>query len=129
MTARRQTGFSLLEVLVAFAILALSLGVLMQIFSSGARGAFLSEQYSTALGIAESRLAEAGRIDADKLEDSGKVGDVYQWKVTAKAIEEDVFTDISTRVKAYELTVQVSWEEGEKRRSVELSTLRLVPKQ
>jgi type II secretory pathway component PulJ len=51
----RQTGMSLLEVLVAFAILALVLGVIMQIFSSGMRASRLGESYSKAVLLAEFR--------------------------------------------------------------------------
>ncbi len=54
--ARRQGGISLLEVLVAFAIMALSLGVLMQIFGSGARAALRSEDYTKAVLVAQSAL-------------------------------------------------------------------------
>uniref|UniRef100_UPI0035939C60 type IV pilus modification PilV family protein n=1 Tax=Thiocapsa sp. TaxID=2024551 RepID=UPI0035939C60 len=50
-----QSGFSLLEVLVAFAILAVSLGVLMQIFSQATRTTLLSSQYSRAASLAESK--------------------------------------------------------------------------
>ena len=41
---RCQRGFSLLEVLVAFTILSVSLGVLLQIFSTGLRNAALTEE-------------------------------------------------------------------------------------
>ena len=56
----RQAGFSLLEVLVAFAILALSLGVLLQIFSRAMSTTAVSGSYSRAAAMAEARLAEVG---------------------------------------------------------------------
>ena len=39
----RQRGFSLLEVLVAFAILSVSLGVLLQVFATGLRNAGVAD--------------------------------------------------------------------------------------
>ena len=53
-----QTGFSLLEVLVAFVILATSLGIIMQIFTLSARTSRTAEQYQIAALVAESRIAE-----------------------------------------------------------------------
>ncbi|MBK5971209.1 MULTISPECIES: type IV pilus modification PilV family protein [Thiorhodovibrio] len=55
-----QSGFSLLEVMVAFAILALSLGVLLQIFSSSMNATSLSLDYARAAVVAESRLNSVG---------------------------------------------------------------------
>lgn len=59
--ASGQRGFSLLEVLVAFAILSIALGVLLQIFATGMRNVGLSEEYSQAALYAESILAAYGR--------------------------------------------------------------------
>ena len=56
---RSQSGFTLLEVVIAFVVLALVLTSVFQVFSTGlARTANLDE-YSRALVIAQSRLAAA----------------------------------------------------------------------
>lgn len=57
---RRAQGFSLLEVLVAFAILALSLGVLMQIFQRAMTTTALSSEYSRIVALAEAKLTAVG---------------------------------------------------------------------
>ena len=54
MCTNRQSGFSLLEVLVAFAILSMSLGVLYQAFSNSLRNVGASGDYSRAMIIAVS---------------------------------------------------------------------------
>ncbi len=56
----RQHGFSLLEVLVAFAILSLSLGVLLAIFGKGMDLVGTSDKYTRAVLLAESTLASVG---------------------------------------------------------------------
>ncbi|MBF0218385.1 MAG: prepilin-type N-terminal cleavage/methylation domain-containing protein [Gammaproteobacteria bacterium] len=59
-SARSGAGFSLLEVLVAFTIMALSLGVLLNIITSVTRANMVTSGYSHALIIAESQMAVAG---------------------------------------------------------------------
>ncbi|MGZ8224716.1 MAG: type IV pilus modification PilV family protein, partial [Methylobacter sp.] len=50
----KQAGFSLLEILIAFTILAFSLSILLNIFSTGANTAVVAEEYTAAVQIAES---------------------------------------------------------------------------
>ena len=61
---RSQRGLSLIEVLVAFVVLALTLGVILQIFSGGLRNARLSDAYTRALLLAETRLEAEGSEQA-----------------------------------------------------------------
>lgn len=53
-------GFTLLEILVALTLLALAMGIIMQIFSRGVNGADLADRYAKAAMLAESRLASVG---------------------------------------------------------------------
>lgn len=57
---RSRAGFTLLEVLVAFVILSLSLGAVYQAFGIGARNARAAEAYTVAALLAESQLAAVG---------------------------------------------------------------------
>lgn len=54
-------GFSLIEILVAFTILALSLGVLMNVFTTNMYSSRLVMEYSQATDVAESVLAQIGK--------------------------------------------------------------------
>ena len=77
-----QQGFSLLEVLVAFAILALSLGVLMQIFSRAMNATSVSETYSRAVALAEAKLNSVGAdIPLEEGVHSGDPEDGMDWIV------------------------------------------------
>ena len=53
-------GMTLIEVLVAFVVLSVTMAAILQIFSGGMRNARLADSYSRAVFLAESKLAAAG---------------------------------------------------------------------
>lgn len=124
----KQKGFSLLEVLVAFAILAVALGALMQVFATGLRNTALAEEYTLATLHAESVLATLGTEIA--LED-GTLGDEldekYSWRATiTEYVDEDSpADDFRARAIPYQIAVEVYWESDDKTRSVILESLRI----
>ena len=68
-------GMTLIEVLVAFVVLSLTMAVTMQIFSGGIRNARLADSYSRAVFLAESKLAAVGIEQPLTLgESNGQVG-------------------------------------------------------
>ena len=78
----KQKGFSLLEILIAFSILALSLGILLKIFSAGVNTAVVAEDYTAAVQIAESLMAKTGVETAlQESQDSGVENEKYNWQV------------------------------------------------
>ena len=125
--AVRQTGYTLIEVLVAFMILALALTVLMRIFSGGLRNVSVSSDYAVATLIAESRLAAAG-IDMPLApgEMSGTEGERFEWTVSVQDYEPwPGYRSAAKGVDAYRVTVTVEWPHGDNTRRVGLSTIRL----
>lgn len=126
----RSPGFTLIEVLVAFSILAISLGVLFQIFASGLRGTRLAEEYSHAVLLAESEL-ERLRVegpDAVAAVEEPRADDRYQRTINVEALSDANLPDRpATTLRPYRVTVEVSWGEGEHRRSVPLTTVMLYP--
>jgi general secretion pathway protein I len=124
-------GMTLIEVLVAFVILSLTMAVLMQIFSGGMRNAHLANVYSRAVFLAESRLAAAGveqpLVPGDT---AGTIGTDLNWRVNVAAVQDDGVTDrplVPTRM--YQVRVLVGWSEDGRERQVELTSLRLGPPQ
>ena len=123
MTARSmESGFSLLEILVAFSILALSLGVLLEIFSTSLRGVTLGDQYSKAAMIAESRLAEVGvEFPVASGVYEGESGEIYRWRVSL-----DPFPDPELEAaEPYTVQVEVWWRDLGRERRISLTSLRL----
>ena len=120
-------GFTLLEVLVAFAILALSLGVLMQVFGTGLRAAVVAEEYTQAAMYAESILAAVGADEAlAEGGEAGRINDIFSWRSTVEPYASEDLELEELRVDAYRVAVEVSWEESGRVRSVVLETLRVV---
>ncbi|MCK5828733.1 MAG: type II secretion system protein [Methylococcales bacterium] len=121
-----QKGFSLLEILIAFSILALSLGVLLNIFSGGLRRAVISDEYQQAITIAQSILSKAGiEEELQDGETHGEELEKYQWTQLIQAFEVDGMEPETTGIFPYHVTVTVEWEAGENNRHVELVTLKL----
>lgn len=125
---RRQGGFSLLEVVVAFAILALSLGILIQVFSRALNATALSGDYSRAATLAEARLNAIGvDIPLEPGSYTSDPEDGLSWKVFIEpyAPDDDAWEPM---FDAFLVTSVISWDEGGgKRRQVSLSSLRLAP--
>ena len=119
-------GFSLLEVLVAFIILALALGVLMRIFSGGLGNIGLAEHYSKAVAIAEIKLAAVGvESPLTEGENSGEEQG-YAWRTSVRRYAEETspVEPATLLLDLYEVEVIVNWDDSTKPRGVRLVSLR-----
>lgn len=123
-------GFTLLEVLVAFSIAALALGVMYQIYVKGAISALLGKEYAEAIIIAESRLALIG-VEEDYNNNylSGTENDKYEWRITIQDYEypEEESFEFVPPLLLKEIELEVSWDSMGKQRSFRLHTLRPAP--
>jgi general secretion pathway protein I len=134
---KHNKGFSLLEILVAFTLLAVAMGVLMQIFSSGVNGATLADRYAKATMYAESKLATVG-IEETLKEGSaaGKFDDDFSWSVVVRPYQDPFPRETSVidyeklmPSQLFEIALKVTFTPDDHReRVVNLSTLRIGPK-
>lgn len=128
----KQQGFSLLEILIAFSILALSLGILLKIFSTGVNTAVVAEDYTAAVQIAESLMAKTGvETPLQTNQASGLENEKYHWQVEVSPFEfnpENVDPTALTAV-LFKVKVTVSWgDDNVNDRQIELTTLKLINK-
>ncbi|WP_372866043.1 prepilin-type N-terminal cleavage/methylation domain-containing protein [Pseudomonas sp.] len=124
----RQAGFTLLEVLVAFVILALVMGVLTRILSLSMRSLETAGHYQQALQLAESQLAEVGaRLTARRSEHlQGRLQPPYRWRAEVVPYEfSNQSTLLDSRVMPRLIRVTVSWGDRDSQ-EVTLTTIRLV---
>ena len=123
----RQRGYSLIEVLVAFTILAMALTVLLKIFSAGLRNVDAASEYAQAVSIAEAELAIPGILEpmqpgiTQGEEDGG-----YSWVRDVSEFRPLNRPDyVDTPVLPYLISVEVTWSAGRGERTVRLDTIRI----
>lgn len=125
---RAESGYSLVEVLVAFAILATSLGTLFSAFGTTARLSQVSEERTIAILHARSVLDGLSLEPIDEpTVTSGELDEVYRWETEIRpyGTEDDHEAWIAT---PYEISVSILWTSGVAEKSVRLDTVRLLPK-
>ena len=130
----RQAGFSLLEVLVAFVIVALVVTALFRLFGGALDNAAAADEWTRALLVAQSRLELAAAADPLRettdagTEDDGRI----TWRSTVAAyVPPDTSEDLQRAsdlmpTRLYRISVDVRFPGaagGE--RSVSLSTVRI----
>lgn len=121
-----QAGFSLLEVLVAFAILALSLGVLLQIFSKALATTAVSETYSRAVALAESKLNAMGsELPLEEGVHSGDPEGGMDWTVYVESYPIEGWLGENPPLQPYRVTAVVTWPGSARARRASLQTIRL----
>lgn len=131
--ARSQSGFTLLEVVVAFVVLSLVLTVIFEIFSTWlSRTASLSEQ-SQALAIAQSRLAAVGLEEAVKEgEAAGESEDRrFRWRLRVERYGEraDPSSPLQSTYSLYRAESSVAWLGADgKEHALAIANLQLGPR-
>jgi len=121
-----QTGFTLIETLVAFMILAISLVVVMQLFSGGLKANKLSSDYLYGIFHAEEKMEELLLSDNTLEENlSGDFGDGYSWQASVDLIESEDETETTLPVSAYDITLDVSWRNGTRDKHFKIKTIKL----
>lgn len=134
MKINKQRGFSLLEILIAFSILALSLGILLKIFSAGVDTAVVAENYTVAVEIAESLMSKTGvETPLQTGQEEGTENEKYHWRVVVSPFEFNPENVDVTALNAmlFRVKVTVTWGDDNthaNERRVELTTLKLVNK-
>lgn len=129
---KRQRGYSLIEVIVAFALLALALTLLLGTLSGASRQVRRADDAGRATLHAQSLLATVGT--GEVLKPGSRQGEFddgrYRWSLQVEPWSDPTLVGRPVAPSAnrlLELVLTVQWGDGAPRDRVELRTLRLVP--
>jgi general secretion pathway protein I len=127
--AKHTAGFTLIEVLVALTILAVSLAVLLGVFGTSLQRAGSIRGRTLATSLAQSLLATTAQGTGLRTSDTaGQFADGFRWRVHVAPYGGDRDAE-AWPMRPFRVSVEVSWTEGRSERSVTLGTLRLAPKE
>ena len=123
----RKAGFTLLEILVALALLGVAIVTVLQLFSADIRAIAASEDYVSAVMRAEAKMREI--LDDDTLEEgtrseameNGCVADVTVSEIMKERTE-------SLPVRLLEITLMFHWTKGTTTKSLTQKTIKVVTK-
>jgi general secretion pathway protein I len=117
---RRGRGFTLLEVLVALAILSFAVVTMIQLFAQGLRLLRVSGDYQQAVLLADQKAREVETV-REGIE-SGQEGN-FEWerRATVTEVPDELTVSSTSPVRLFRVTVHVRWGTN---RSVEVATLR-----
>lgn len=118
---QRQSGFSLLEVIVAFAIMAMALGALYQVSLGSTRAALQAETATRMAVLAQSLLAEYPYVAPAGIEASGQSPDGLFWRVHSEVFP--ISMQPAPRRELHWLSVRIDVDPQGRGRHLQVGTL------
>ena len=129
-----ERGFTLLEVLVAIMILAVSLGAILQQFALATRAGSASSDTTRATILAREKIEDLKlRRDLSETVEQGSFDDGFEWETRVEFYgyeefeDREIFEDME--YETYLLSATVSWRIGSRSKQVALETLKTVRKE
>jgi general secretion pathway protein I len=124
---RGRRGFTLIETLVAISILAISLVVILQLFSGGLKSSRLSDEYTRGIFHAREKMDEI--LLAKELTEgviAGEYDDGFRWRAEALHLDIKEAKDIKLPFRAFSIKVDVMWDAGGQEKHFAISAIKLV---
>lgn len=122
-----QKGFTLLEIIVALAILSLGFLAAVQLFSGGLRMVTYSDSYVTGAVLAHNKFSELELMDfkTDILEGRFENQKGYRWELEVEPYESDLeIASGSSNLK--KVSLRVYWSDEDREKEIGLTSLRIM---
>ena len=124
-------GFTLIEVVVALAILGVGLTVIIELFSGGLRLARASMEYTKAVNYARMKMEEMTVKPAvqEGTEEGESEDKTFRWQVRVKKVDLlsiDKSVDYKPPVELFQVKIDVFWKSGSKERSASIESLKAI---
>ena len=127
---KNQKGFTILEVLVAFTLLAITFGTVMEIIAGSSKNTIKASRNTKTALLAQSKMDELGL--QEKLEEGTTYGDFDEntsWQleiVPYDAPYEGDYNQDFSAVELMDITLTITTEFGRKQQDVKFHTLRAI---
>ncbi len=124
-------GFTLIEVVVALAILGVGLTVIIELFSGGLRLARASMEYTMAVNYARTKMEEiAVKPVVEEGTEEGESNDkAFRWQVGVKKVDLlsiDKSVDYKPPIELFKVKIDIFWKSGSKERSMSIESLKAI---
>ena len=119
----QQRGLSLLELLVAFVIMGIALGMLYKASGSSARSVGEVASYQRATALAESLLALRDAAPTEGWNEAGQSAE-FAWQINSQPHPTPVSESNPAAPPLHAVHIVVQWNDGNRARQMELHTLR-----
>jgi len=130
-------GFTLIEILVALALLGLTIGAIASVLGNSAQGYTAADSAQTALSLAEDKLESAGVIGPLRVgQTEGRFDERFSWRLAVTNYRDRSPAGAAPSPAAaaqpdgpglFRIEVTVGWREGVRQSQIALSTVRLAP--
>jgi len=127
----RSRGFTLIEVVVALAILGVGLTMIIELFSGGLRLARASMEYTKAVNYARTKMEEIAvkSVVQEGTEEGESDDKAFRWQVAVKKVDLlsiDKSMDYKPPIELYQVKIDVFWKSGSKERSTSVESLKAI---
>lgn len=124
-------GFTLIEVVVAIAILGIALAVIFELFSGGLRLGRVSKEYVLAMNYASLKMEElTTKEEVREGTEEGEFNKDYRWQTFVKKLNllsiEEKGIDFKPPIELMKIKVNVLWKSGAKERSTAIESYKTV---